>query len=408
MGRKKQVFIRLITLGDQGLFAVGNFLLTVLLTRYYDNTAMAAYGIALSVALVLQGIQKNSYLIQNSVLERHIYKSRGQRILGEHMIAVFPIFVILSISSLFMVVFAPPTLFFQTFVATTACFAIYAQLEFERVLFIKYERYIVPFIMSFVFAGLIAVLFYFHEFLSFYNVLGVLILYAFLKTSIAFYIVGRMDLKGGFLLLLSDFRRNSLAAVMGGMGASGYTHAPVIALGMFSSPAQAAAFVALRGLMQPIQIIMRSMDVLDKNFFRSKTRGEGQSIGKVMLRQVLMYGIASSLISFTVCFFGEDIINLLYRGKHGDHLWLLYGWGIVSVIMAIILPVESAVIVKKYLNKYNFLRLWIGLAVCILCFVVISSYEAYAALVLTGGAMLISLTYGIYVVLRNQEGRQIS
>lgn len=58
------MMIRVITLGDQCMFAAGNFLLTVLLARYYSDIDLAAYGIALSIALVLQGVQKNTYVIQ--------------------------------------------------------------------------------------------------------------------------------------------------------------------------------------------------------------------------------------------------------------------------------------------------------------------------------------------------------
>jgi hypothetical protein len=61
---QKPYIIRLITLGDQCLFAAGNFLLTILLTRFYTDIDLAAYGIALAIALVLQGVQKNMYVIQ--------------------------------------------------------------------------------------------------------------------------------------------------------------------------------------------------------------------------------------------------------------------------------------------------------------------------------------------------------
>ena len=62
---RRPAMIRLITLGDQCMFAAGNFLLTVLLTRFYTDIDLAAYGIALSIALVLQGVQKNTYVIQH-------------------------------------------------------------------------------------------------------------------------------------------------------------------------------------------------------------------------------------------------------------------------------------------------------------------------------------------------------
>lgn len=398
MSRKRKIFIRLITLGDQGMFAVGNFLLTILLTRYYNDIDLAAYGIAISIALVLQGVQKNSYLIQNAVLDSKIYRKRGKKILGEHMIAVFPIFFVLSVISAFIILFAPEAFFFHTIVATTVCFAIYAQLEFERYVFIKYERFIIPFITSFCFAGLVIGFLFFHDSLSFYGVMVILWLFACLKTSVAFLIVGGLDLKGGLILLCSDFRRNSLGSLMGVIGSSGYTHGPVIALGLFSSPLHAAAFVAMRSLMQPIQIIMRSMDVIDKNFFRSKVTNGDAGIIKVMKSQIIMYGLVSASIALVISVLGTVIINFLYDGEYIEFIYVLYGWAIISVFTSMTLPIESAIVVKKLLNKYNFIRLWIGISVVTLAIVIIAPYGAYAALALSGVALFIAMVAGVFIL----------
>ena len=92
----KPLVVRMITLGDQVMFAAGNFMLTILLARYYSEKELAAYGMALSVALILQGVQRNTYVVQNSLLDFKIIKSRGRKILAEQLIALVPILVVLN------------------------------------------------------------------------------------------------------------------------------------------------------------------------------------------------------------------------------------------------------------------------------------------------------------------------
>jgi len=189
-----------------------------------------------------------------------------------------------------------------------------------------------------------------------------------------------------------------MGSLMGVIGASGYTHGPVIALGLFSSPLHAAAFIAMRSLMQPIQIIMRSMDVIDKNFFRSKSSNSDAGIMKVMKSQVIMYGLVSSSIALIICYFGVWIINFLYDGEYIEFIYVLYGWGVISVFTSITLPVESAIVIKKLLNKYNFIRLWIGLGVVVIATVVIAPYGAYGALFLSGSSLFIAMVTGLVIL----------
>lgn len=403
---KHPLIVRLITLGDQSMFALGNFLLTMLLTRYFEDVELAAFGVGLSIALLFQGVQRNSYIIQNSVLQNHIFRGRGKKILGEHLIAIQPLLAVMTLLSLGAMWSGGQDLFTLTIITTTVCFAIYANLEFERFVFVKYEQYIMPFITSFVFMVMNGAFLWFHGALSFYTLMGLLWLYACCKTLFLIAIVGMPDFKGGMVLLRSDVRRNSVSSLLGVVGASGYTHAPVLALGFLSTPTQTAALVAMRGLLQPTQIIMRSLDVIDKNLFRSKAAKAKRGMIGAMYQQIGLYFGVSAVLSLVICFYGKELIMLLYHGNHIEFINVLYGFGIISIFYAVIFPIESAIIVGKSLNDYNKMRFWVGIGVTILSLVLCFLYGAMGAVVtyIIGWVILIALSFKL--VLRNEAGKK--
>ncbi len=396
------MMIRVITLGDQCMFAAGNFLLTVLLARYYSDIDLAAYGIALSIALVLQGVQKNTYVIQHSVMPPEEFRSRSNKIMGEHFIATQPLLIILTFLSVYVAVNMPQSLETHTIIATTVCFAIYAQLEFERIVLIKYEKYLIPFLTSMAFLSLVVGFLLFHDRFTFNDLMLSLWIFAVLKTLMLIALVGLPDIRGGVSQLREDCGQNVKASVQGVIGASGYTHGPVMILGAIAAPAQVAAYVAMRSLMQPTQIVMRSLDVIDKNFFHAKSAGTEDGIRQTMTSQMIWYAAISTLMAVMICGFGREIIQLLYNGKHESFIYVLYGWGVLSVFMAVVAPIESVLIIKNKLNDYNFIRLWIGVITVLLCFPVAALFGAHGIILLSLAAGIAAVLAGYYIANQTQ------
>ena len=399
---RRPAMIRLITLGDQCMFAAGNFLLTVLLTRFYTDIDLAAYGIALSIALVLQGVQKNTYVIQHSVMPPEEFRRRSNKIMAEHFIATQPLFILLTILSAFIVAGMPQTLETHTIIATTVCFAIYAQLEFERIVLIKYEKYLVPFLTSMAFLLMTIGFLFYHAQITFYDLMLCLWIFAVLKTLLLIALVGLPDIRGGWEQMREDFQHNMKASVQGVIGASGYIHGPVLILGALAAPAQVAAYVAMRSLMQPTQIVMRSLDVIDKNFFHSKSAGTDDGIRRTMISQMMRYTLISAAMAMMICGFGNEIIQLLFAGKHQNFIYVLYGWGALSVFMAVVAPIESVLIIKNKLNKYNFIRLWIGIMTVLLCYPVAIAFGAHGIILISLAAGIAAVFAGYYIANQTQ------
>lgn len=396
----KPLVVRMITLGDQVMFAAGNFMLTILLARYYSEKELAAYGMALSVALILQGVQRNTYVVQNSLLDFKIIKSRGRKILAEQLIALVPILVVLMIAAFIAASVNSDSLISLTFAACVACYAIYTQLEFERIILMKYKKFLIPGLTAFAYFLLTGALLFFNAGLTFYQLTAVLTVFAVLKALVLFHVVGMPDLKGGWKLLRSDARRNFGPAFFGVMGHSGFTHAPVLLLGFLSTPMQAAGFVAMRGLMQILQILIRSMDIFDKNFFRNRVSNSNEGIRKVMNSQMLIYGVVSMAFCGMVCVFSQEIIHVFYAGKYQEFTTTLYAWAGIVVFFSILQPLESVMIVKKIFNRYNMIRLWIGLLACLVLALTVKPFGALGAAIICLAAGVGAFTVGYILAIR--------
>ena len=103
-----------------------------------------------------------------------------------------------------------------------------------------------------------------------------------------------------------------------------------------------------------------------------------------------------------ICGFGREIIQLLYNGKHESFIYVLYGWGVLSVFMAVVAPIESVLIIKNKLNDYNFIRLWIGVITVLLCFPVAALFGAHGIILLSLAAGIAAVLAGYYIANQTQ------
>lgn len=373
--------------------------MTVVLTRYYSEIDLAAYGMAISIGLILQGIQRNSYVIQNSILDFKVLRARGRKIIAEQIIAIFPLLLVLACLSAVAATYAPENLVSKTLAASTYCYIIFSQLEFERIILLKYQKNLIPFLTACVFVLLVLAMFFLNAHITFYELIAIMTIFAVLKASILIWIIGKPDFKGGWILLRRDFRKNSMSSIMGVIGYSAYTHASVLFLGMYSQAVQAAAFVAMRSIMHILQIIIRSMDVVDKNFFRSRVSDSEHGLLHVVNRQTLIYAAVSIILSGSVCVFSTPLINLFYHGKYAEFSNILYVWAGITTTFSILQPLESAIIMKKLFNKYNYVRMWMGFLTCGVLYFVAGPFGAIGVAIVTLVALVVSYIVGYKMLL---------
>ncbi len=392
--------IRGLSLADQIVFSIGNFLLSVTLARHFTEVSFAGYGIGLSVALIVLGIQRNCYVVQNAILPSGIFRRRADKVLGQQ--AVFcGILITLELLMLGGVYAMDASPYIKAILfSVLVCTLIYAQLDFNRIAFIKHDRYAYPLVSSLGFLALNGALFWAipHYGLSFTTAMTILAAYSFIMVSWLFLVLGAPNLYWGWRLLKRDFKIYVAGALAGVMGYSGYNHFPLFVLGGVATPLQSAAFTAMRGLTQPMQIIVRGLDLIDKNAFQGKGAATPAGIRATLRRQFLFY-IILSISAFTfVSIFGEPLIALTYGEKYTGFTGVLAWWTAMFGLMALGLPLETAVVKMGKINTYNTTKIIAGLIATIFAVIVCPIYGAIGAVIACFVGWLIATLIGIWMI----------
>lgn len=409
MGKKKQIVIRLITLGDQICFSVANFLLSIILARFYSEVELAAYVIGVSIALTIQGVQRNCYVVQNAVLAPEILRRRASRVLGQQLWA-WMILICVEVAVSLAVFTYSDNLYFQYIaISTIVSTLMFTQLEFDRIIFIKHDKYIHAAAASVGFFVFTASMFFLVPMMgiSFFSLMGMIGLYMVVKMLWLFFSTAWPDMFWGWRLLRRDFKRYFSGSLVGVIGYAGHNHVPVLVLGWYAAPIHAAVFGAMRGLMQPLQIIARSLDIIDKNVFQARVKNAG-GMRSVLLRQMATYLAFSVVVLIGAWGFGEPIIRLAYGEKYAAYSDILIGWVFIFAMLAVTLPLETVIVKLDKLNTYNYWRILAGIVGTILSFLLWEDYGAMGAVIASLGGWVISVICAlwiVYPVLKKGSGR---
>ncbi len=222
--------MRLATVGDQLLVALTNFGLTIAIGRAFGADEFAAYGIGLSVGLMVQGLQRHAVTIPLMLHPASWVRERKAAIAGEQILMLLPALLV-GFLALFAASWSSG--FLQLIVLSSAvCLLIYLQLEFARAFLVKLEK-----------PGLLLAGAAFYTAVS--SALAIaalrgLVGYDALLISLAVAMVvhacavaavgGGVALKDGSRLLAADMKRYGGWALAATGTYAGYNHAPLLIL----------------------------------------------------------------------------------------------------------------------------------------------------------------------------------
>jgi|GEM_PF-1402223 len=392
--------IRGASLCDQLFFSAANFILTILLARHYPEYCLAGYGVGLSIALILQGLQRTSYIVQNSVLRPAILRRRAGKVLGQQLLVWGGLcagqLLIFWAASL---IWAADGYFLAIASSTIVCTLIYIQLDFDRIVLIKHERFAQPLAASLIFLALSIALFFLapRYGIGYPALMGIVALFCLLKCLWLMISVGRPDFFGGWRLLKRDFGRNFTSSLLGVVGYAGFGSGPIFILSAAAPHTQTAAFGAMRGLTQPLMIVIRSMDVVDKNFFQSG-QGSPESMRRSLLRLLAGYGGLSLLVLAALTAFGPLLVQFAYGEKYAAFSPLLIGWGIIMAMFAVTYPLETVIVRLGKLRQYNACRVPAGLAGIAFAAVLCAPLGAWGAIIGVIAGWVVSIACALWLV----------
>jgi O-antigen/teichoic acid export membrane protein len=386
---------RVATIGDQLFAALSNFALTLSISRAFGAEEVTAYGMGLAFALLIQGAHRHAITIPLMLQAQHRVLRRRGGIFAQHTL-VLACALMLGLMGIFVTSEAHAGSH-SLLIAESACvlLLVYSQLEFARAVLVKLNQ---PFyvlassIFYFVVCLSLSVTSQMH-WITYYDLLGALSVAMLLHALVLAVIVREFDLIQGYRLLMADIYRYGWWSVVATATNAGYTHLPLLILGAMAEPKHAAAFVATRSLMQPLQVLIRGLDAADKSFFSDEAKApHSRHAFLLTLRLAIPNTVAATLFVLGMSFYSNELIALAYGPKFAYANSTLLAWLPVFLIMSVTMPFEALVYSRKDFRRYYMIRAVASVVALALTVPLVMLWDSVGAILACGVGGLIAMT----------------
>jgi len=339
------------------VFSLANFALTIILARLYSNTEFGSYGVALSIVLVVQFIQRSLYVVSLSLMSARRARRYLPAILAEHLTIAGAATLLVALWAGLVAALGARQGAIDLAMSMLVCTVIYFQAEFDRALLVKRGAFLGALALSVIYLALVLVLGAFakHYHLSFELFMTLLSAGCLLKGLWLALLRAAPRWGWGLRIMRADWRQYGWPAVMQAVTSLGTQHAPVLILSALRGSATVAGLVAMRSLTQPLMLVTRSLDAADKNRFRQATAGSSAALRRVFWRTSAVYAAIGIAAIVVLSAFPEWIIALAYHGKFAGLGWVMIAWGVYSALLGLNFPVQSVIYVLG--RQHSFARL---------------------------------------------------
>jgi len=350
---------RAATVGDQLLIALANFWLTVAIGRAFGAESLAAYGLGLAAGLIVQAMQRHTITIPLMLQRRFRARRRAGGLIAQHWIFIIAVLASIAGGVLLADRFGISQYSQLIITASGVCLVVFAELEFARAVLIKLGHPLSLLAGSVFYAALCIVLggAALMRWIELSTLLLGLTLGMIGHAGAVSVKVGRFDARLGWTLLLANIRRYGGWALVATGTAAGYSHIPLFILGSLLPPIHTATYVATRGLMQPLQILLRGLDVADKVSFAERAAiARGRGALHQALRLAGLYALAGCLFGLAISPFADSLVQLAYGPQFEGKGAVLIAWIPVFVLISCLMPMESLVYARGSFNGYYLAR----------------------------------------------------
>ena len=330
---------------DQIVFSLASFILTIALARMYSASEFGSYGIGLAIALVVQSIQRNLYIISLSLMSRRVAIRCSGGIVAQHLTVAGTTVMLAALGTGVMAAMGAGQGSLDISLAALVCITIYFQSDFDRAMQVKRGSYRGALALSLVYLLIVIAIVGFAQVhhVSFAAFMTTLAVVCALKSSWLFFLHVKPHWSWGLRLLARDWRRYGVPALVQAGASSGCQHVPLMILATVSGSAQVGGFSAMRSLTQPLMVVIRSLDAADKNRIRVASSGRTAGARRFIWRTITLYAAIGAAALLVLGIFHDEIISLAYHGKYAGLGGILIGWTFYSVLLGLGLPIGSLV-----------------------------------------------------------------
>ncbi len=324
----------------------------------YGAHEYAGYGIALSIALSLQALQRG-FIIKASLLSSDAFVAKSGSLLAAHILIIGTVFSLVLTTYCVLVAISASAFSSDIAAATLACVAVFFQVDVNRIFLIKRNAQSKSLLMSTSIVagyGLVVALGY-AGIATFAH--SMLILAAISVATSAQLVWSGIQprFREGVRELARDIRSLFAWTTLAAIAAGTYMHIPLFVLGAVQPALQAAGYVMTRNMLQPLGVVMRSLDLVDKHGFASQ-RASGEQRGtRLIVRAVLRNLLVSASVACSIGFMAEAVLSLAYGKAAAAFAPELELWAPVFIVLSTILPLETAVFSGGLIRPYAFVAL---------------------------------------------------
>ena len=368
---------RLLSVFDQSFSSLSNFIVTIILVRDYPAVSFAGYGMGLLLSLTLSGPYRTSFTLPVALLSDRKFLLRRSGIVGQHLMIVAGLAVLQVAGIATVHAFTWNVLLEATILAFVATCPIYLSVDFDRVLLF---RSVGPVLAVAVSSGLsLAMLglagLVFLTSISFKVVMFVMGAIGLAKTLLVARLVDVPDFGHAVLL----WRRTLATSVgwntIGALSSTGITNAPLWILSFFAAPLNVAAYSAVRTPLQPLMVLIRSLDVLDKITLGKMDPSDAHAQRRRVLKTFLFYLLVSLSFASLIGFLATPTIRLFLGETYVAFGWTLRLTALAFVLHVSALPLESWIYKAGQFRSYAVAQM-IGGLMAIVCAVPLSIWFA--------------------------------
>lgn len=391
--RRQFALTRIATIGDQVIVSLTNFAFLLAIGRAFTAEEFASFGMGLSIGLMLQSLQRHAVTIPLMLKSDAIMRRRIRAVLGEQFIIVTAALLIGANALALFILFDASRFVQLVTAASVVCLIVYLQLEFARAFFVKSGKPWLLLASAGWYACVSGALAYGALFghLRYESVLLFLAGCMLLHAGAVIFSRQRPSLRNGWRLFRIDLRRYGGWSAAAILTYSGYNHVPLLILGALAAPIHAAAFVATRSLLQPLQILLRGLDVADKSSFAAATR-DPKSRGALLFTGKLMglYALVGIAFGAACASFAEPLIALAYGAKFSGFGATLIAWAPAYIFLAMTMPMESLVYARGAFRDYFAVRGLASLVAIAACIPLIAQHQDFGAVAACAAGWLIA------------------
>jgi len=356
--------MRLFSFVDQAFFSAGNFVVTIALARFFTEADLAGYGIGMSVAVILQSVQRMTLVVPLALLNESRFAKRASGFVGQQIFLLATMFLIAFSLYAAAWALAASDLVLNSIAAAASSVMVFFSMDFDRALLMRSGRRFVPLMMSTAYFATVcglAVLAAFHL-ISFFAFLGGQAVFGALKALLSIALTTRPSFDRTRAVFMHNLKRNLGWASIGTIASTSYVHIPLFVLGFLGNTLATASYVAIRSPVQPLLIVIRSLDIIDKLRFGRMVDYNPRTRRERYYKILKQYFATSALFAVAIAIFARPILHLLFHNKFDGFEPTLILWSLVFVVTCSILPLETVIYKEGQVRKYAHVQLIGGIA----------------------------------------------